>query len=243
MTRDFPRFDEPNYTVAAATLFADAAPSIPDGGELPTLREPEPDPDPDPAPVLNRRPEPLVRVEHRRIRLLSSYWHAGWTTAIASTWLRAGVSERLAAVADSLPDRWGLAIFDAWRPIELQRQLYDAAAMHPDLEPGFMALPSDDPASPPPHVCGGAVDLTLTLDGTPIASGTGFDDMTERARAAFFEDIPGPARQIRRALFHAMVSQDFVINEREWWHFEYGTRRWAAITGRTPLYGPTSPSL
>jgi len=234
---DFPRFDEPNYTIWAATLFADAAPSIPDGGALPTLR------DPDAPPVLDPRPEPLVRVEHRRIRLLSSYWHAGWTTAIASTWLRAEAFERLSAVADSLPDRWGLAIFDAWRPLALQRELYDAAAVDPDLEPGFMALPSDDFATPPPHVSGGAVDLTLTLDGTPIAPGTGFDDTTERAGAAHLEAAPGPDRHIRRALFHAMVSQGFVIYEGEWWHFEYGTRRWAAITGNMPLYGPTSPQF
>lgn len=237
MTPDFPRFDQPNYTVWAASLFADTAPTIPDGGALPTLC------DPVAPPVLDRHPEPLVRVEHRRIRLLSNYWHAGWTSAIASTWLRAGAFERLTAVADSLPDRWGLAIFDAWRPLELQRELYDAAALNPDLEPGFMALPSADPAIPPPHMSGGAVDLTLTFDGTPIAPGTGFDDTTERARAAYLEDAPGPDRHIRRALFHAMASQGFVIYEGEWWHFEYGTRRWAAITGMAPLYGPTSPHL
>ena len=235
MTTDFPRFDEPNYTVWAATLFADAAPTIPEGGALPALR------DPDAPTVVNRHPELLVRVEHRRIRLLSSYWHAGWTTAIASTWLRAGAFERLAAVADALPDRWGLAIFDAWRPLELQRQLYDAAALNPDLEPGFMALASDNPETPPPHVSGGAVDLTLTLDGTPIAPGTGFDDTTERARAAHLEDVPGPDRHLRRALFHAMAAQGFVIYEGEWWHFEYGTRRWAAITGNNAIYGSTSP--
>ena len=235
MTVNFPRFDEPNYTVRAATVFADAAPTIPDGGALPTLR------DPDAPDVLDPHPEPLVLVEHHRIRVLSSYWHAGWTTAIASTWLRAGAFERLTAVADSLPDRWGLAIFDAWRPLELQRDLYDAAALTPDLEPGCMALASDNPTTPPPHVSGGAVDLTLTLDGTPIAPGTGFDDTTVRARAAHLEDVPGPDRHIRRALFHAMVSQEFVIHEGEWWHFEYGTGRWAVITGNNPLYGPTSP--
>ena len=33
------------------------------------------------------------------------------------------------------------------------------------------------------------------------------------------------------------VAQGFVIFDREWWHFEYGTRRWPAITGQPAHYG------
>ena len=135
-----------------------------------------------------------------------------------------------------LPDRWGLAVFDGWRPLALQQELYDAAIDYP----GLMAAPSADPSTPPPHLRGGAVDLTLTFNATPVAPGTGFDDITERARATFLETEPGPDRYIRRALFHAMAAQGFVVYEGEWWHFEYGTRRWAALTGEAPIYGPAT---
>jgi len=232
---EYPSFDEPVYTVDAVMLFGDALPDLDDGGPLPVLRDPEP-----PA-IAGPVDDPLVLVEHRRIRVLSNYWHAGWADAIPSTWLRASVFERLTTVADALPQGWGLAVFDAWRPIELQRTLYDAAVADPAIEPGLMAPPSTDPATPPPHVTGGAVDVTLTIDGTPIAPGTGFDHTTVRAHTAHLEREPGVARHIRRALFHSMAAQGFVVFAGEWWHFEYGTRRWAAVTGSRPQYGSATP--
>ena len=230
-----PRFDEPTYTVDAVDLF-EGAPPIGELGPLPDLEEP------DEGEVTEDSTEPLVRVEHPRIRVLANYWHAGWTTAVPGTWLRAGAADRLGAVADALPDRWGLAVFDAWRPLELQVQLYEAAVADPEVEPGFMAPPSSDARTPPPHLTGGAVDLTLTFDGTPIAAGTGFDDTTSRAFVAACEDEPGPARHIRRALFHRMAAEGFVVYRGEWWHFEWGTRRWAGVRGETPIYGPTAPN-
>lgn len=230
-----PRFDEPTYTVDAALLFTEA-PSIDDLGPLPELAEP------DESLIIGGSDEPLVRVEHRRIRVLANYWHAGWSTAVPGTWLRAGVADRLHAVADALPDRWGLAVFDAWRPLDLQVQLYEAAVADPEVEPGFMAPPSTDPTTPPPHLTGGAVDLTLTWDGTPIAAGTGFDDTTSRAFVAALENAAGPARHIRRALFHRMAAAGFVVYRGEWWHFEWGTRRWAGVSGEQPIYGPATPA-
>ena len=35
--------------------------------------------------------------------------------------------------------------------------------------------------------------------------------------------------------------QDFVVLAEEWWHFEFGTRLWAALTGQPAMYGPTAP--
>ena len=229
-----PRFDEPDYTVPAEELWS-GEPPIDDIGPLPELTEPAE------GVVANPSDEPMVRVEHRRIRVLANYWHAGWSTAIPTTWLRQGVMDRVAAVADALPDRWGLAVFDAWRPLELQRELYEAATADPNIQPGLMAPPSADPATPPPHLTGGAVDLTLTWDGTPLALGTGFDDITSRAFVASLEDEPGPARHLRRALFHRMAAEGFVVYPGEWWHFEWGTRRWAGVRGDQPIYGPASP--
>jgi len=226
-----PRLGEPTYTVPARALFGERAPEITEGGALPPLLDPEP-----PA-VLDPSDEPLVEVEHRRIRVLANYWHAGWATAIAQTWMRRSAFERLVTVAEDLPEPWGLAVFDAWRPLELQRELFTAAADHP----GLMAEPSTDPATPPPHLTGGAVDLTLTLNGTPIAPGTGFDDTSLRAHTAHFESEPGPDRHVRRTLFHAMAETGFVVFSEEWWHFEYGTRRWAAVKNHTPFYGPATP--
>jgi zinc D-Ala-D-Ala dipeptidase len=203
--------------------------------KLPDLIEPASKP-----PVLVTIDEPLVPVEHRRVRVLGNYWHAGWEHAVAGAWLRSGAMERLAAVADALPSGFGLAVFDAWRPLALQAVLYDAAYSDPNLPPGFVSYPDLDPTTPPPHLTGGTVDLSLTYDGTPLALGTGFDDFTDAARSDAWEHTPGVDRELRRMLFWRMRDADFILLDCEWWHFEYGTRRWAGIRGTQPIYGPAS---
>jgi len=230
-----PRFDVPNYTVAAELQFPDRATGLPTPRRLPGLSEPDGQ-----GRVEVPSDEPLIDVQHRRIRVLGNYWHAGWKHAVATTRLRVGVAERLIEVADALPAGWGLAVFDAWRPLELQIELYEAAVADPAIVEGFMAPPSTDPLRPPPHLSGGAVDVTLTYDGTPLGLGTGFDDTTTAAYAAALEDTPSVARDLRRFLFHAMAERDFVVYQGEWWHFEHGTCRWAALTDQPARYAATS---
>ncbi|MGI9604990.1 MAG: hypothetical protein ACR2P0_02505, partial [Acidimicrobiales bacterium] len=171
MTAPRPLLGEPTFTIPAGDLLPNGTADFGHSAALPHLLDLEPSAPIDPS------DEPLIPVAHTRIRVLSNYWHAGWSAAISSTWLRRSTFERLVAVAESLPPRWGLAVFDGWRPIELQQELFDAATEYP----GLMAPPSSDPSTPPPHLTGGAVDLTLTFDGTPLALGSGFDDVTERA--------------------------------------------------------------
>ena len=238
--RSGPRFDRPITTVAVSAVMADLGIRFGEQAPLPDLIEPDAV-----APVTDPVDEPLVMVVHRRIRTLGNYWHAGWSKARPVTLMRSSAYDRLTAVADALPDRFGLAVFDAWRPLDLQAELFDAAYRGHDLPPGFVSPPDPNPTTPPPHLTGGTVDLTLTVDGIALAPGGGYDDFTDQAHADFFETgqrQPDGAREndraVRRMLFWAMREQGFVVLQQEWWHFEFGTRRWAAITGNDPLYGP-----
>ncbi len=185
--------------------------------------------------------EPLVPVDLRAVRTLECYFHAGWDNARPSTLARSGVVDRLGAVTEALPEGFGLAVFDAWRPLELQAELHAAAYGDDRLPPGFIAEPVAEPSRPPAHLTGGAVDLTLTWRGAPLALGTGFDDFTPAAHALAQESRPGPVRDLRRLLTAAMRSQGFIVLDLEWWHFEWGTRRWAAIRGESARYGPAEP--
>lgn len=181
--------------------------------------------------------EPLVQVLGRRVRDLAVYWHAGWPDAIGASRARAGTVERLAHAAELLPAEYGLAVLDAWRPLALQRRIFDAAYADPTLPAGFVSEPSADPTTPPPHLTGGTVDVTLTWRGHALALGTPFDDFTDEAHLAAYEQRPGLVRDLRRLLTAAMVGAGFVAYELEWWHYEYGTRRWAAHREAAPLYG------
>lgn len=232
-----PRFDEPLLTRPAADLCAELGMAAPPQLPLPDLTEPDWFPS-----VTEPESEPLVELAHPRISLLENYYRAGWNNARSGTWLRRSAFERLVAAADGLPERWGLCVFDAWRPLPLQSELFDAAYGHPGLPSGFVSEPDPDPATPPPHLTGGTVDLSFTVDSIPLGLGAGFDDFTSRARFSALEQDPGVERELRRWLYWTMRSVGFVALDCEWWHFEYGTRRWAAITGNQPLFGPADPS-
>ena len=223
------------YTTHPDTLSVPLQPDPP----LPEIIEPA-DQDDVPRPAAGDL-EPLERVEHRKIKVLSTYWHEGWAAAQPGALLRAGTAARLYTVADSLPARFGLAVFDAWRPLALQQEIYDAAYTDDRLPAGFVSVPDSNPATPPPHLTGGTVDVTLTFDGVALELGSDFDAFVDDAVTDAFEQIPGRVRGLRRMLYWAMRDQGFVVDQLEWWHFEYGTRRWAAITGADALYGPAAP--
>ena len=169
---------------------------------------------------------------------LAAYHWAGWPDARPISHARPAALVRLNRAAAMLPPGFGLAVFDAWRPLVLQRAIYDTVYADHDLEPGFVSIPSDSPETPPPHLTGGTFDLTLTWHGQPLALGTAFDEFTPRAHTTALEmDEDVLSRELRRLLVYAMRRVGFVAYHAEWWHFEYGTRRWAAKWLTVPRFG------
>jgi D-alanyl-D-alanine dipeptidase len=115
--------------------------------------------------------------------------------------------------ACELAERQGLRliVFDAYRPTAAQRQLWDAV---PD--PTFVA----DPGIGSNHTRGIAVDLTLAdRHGTPLAMGTGFDDMTPRSYHGLV-DISPEAQANRLTLVGLMSIAGFNHYISEWWHYD-----------------------
>ena len=192
-------------------------------------------------PVADPSPEPLVDAADR-FMWLNAYQPVYPAAAPGRLRVRATVADQLTRAQAALPAGYGLAVFDAWRPLGLQQALYDDAYANPNLPEVFVAPPSTDPAFPPPHLTGGAVDVTLTWRGRPLALGTAFDDFTNAAHTAALETTPGRARGLRRLLRWALTNHSFVNHPQEWWHWEWGTGSWAAAVGHPPLYGPAEPA-
>jgi D-alanyl-D-alanine dipeptidase len=147
-------------------------------------------------------------------------------------------AERLAA-HDTARTEFGLLVLDGYRPPTVQQFLYEqhvaqlAAARSGEQVEELATTYVSNPAGVYPHGTGGAVDLTLTVNGRPAWMGTGFDDFVERSRRDWYDAHPPrtqqdrAARQNRAVLFEAMAAADFVGLDSEWWHFEWGTERWA----------------
>jgi D-alanyl-D-alanine dipeptidase len=110
---------------------------------------------------------------------------------------------------------YGLRIHDGYRPWYVTKIFWDAT---PEDKRIFVA----DPATGSKHNRGCAVDLSLydLKTGKEVKMPSGYDEMTDRA----FADYAGgtPDERARRALLRqAMEKQDFKVNPKEWWHFDY----------------------
>ncbi len=161
----------------------------------------------------------------------------------ATVYVRAGVRNRLRQAAALLPPPLALFVFDGYRPLVVQRYLYDNFTEQVRRENPlatddevtllvrrFVAAPNADPACPPPHRTGGAVDLYLVEreTGRALPMGTEPDEIAPASRTRWFEERPKePFTTNRRILYHAMTSVGFANYLGEWWHFDFGNQRWA----------------
>ena len=105
-----------------------------------------------------------------------------------------------------------LKIFDAYRPVEAQWQLWRA---FPD--PQFVA----DPRKGSNHSRGIAVDLTLVEAGSgrELEMGTAFDDFRPLAHHGRC-DLPVDVQRNRAILLGLMTAAGWDWNRYEWWHYQ-----------------------
>lgn len=154
---------------------------------------------------------------------------------------RQTVVQRLTAAASLLPDGWQLVVLDTWRPRRFQEELvsyYGSTA----TELGFVSTVSN-PNFIPPHVSGGAVDITLSAGAGPLALGTDFDSFTPTAHLTSLEAHESTDRTLRRILYWSLVSSGFAPYQQEWWHYSYGDQNWAIFAGQEQsLYGEATDS-
>ena len=93
------------------------------------------------------------------------------------------------------------------------------------------------------HTSGAAVDVTLVQqDGTLLDMGTPIDATPEDSDGACYfaaRGISSVARVNRDLLGSCLVAAGLVNYPTEWWHWSFGDRYWAFITGnRSATYGP-----
>ncbi|MFI7606605.1 M15 family metallopeptidase [Micromonospora sp. NPDC049366] len=165
--------------------------------------------------------------------------------------VRLGVAERLLAAQRALPDGLCLLVIEGYRPYQAQLEIFtgyreELRGLHPDWSAERLHRETTKFVSPvevAPHSTGGAVDLTLcTDDGLELDMGTAVDATPEASRNACFTAAPSigdTARRHRRILVSALSGAGLVNYPTEWWHWSYGDRYWALMTGAPHTrYGP-----
>ncbi len=212
---------------------------------------------------LKYLPASFIQSEFVEIRSDSSfdvkmmYVVNGMENAEEQCFVRKEVFERLKDAAAHLPEGYRLRILDAWRPFDLQMELFQKYSdqiikdfgledMAEDDQKFFIAkfvsVPAPDKDVPPVHTTGGAVDLTiLGPDGNELDMGSGFDEFSQRSYTDYYENNESgehfdQIRENRRLLYHLMTDAGFTNLPSEWWHFDYGDRFWAYYMKQDALY-------
>ena len=189
--------------------------------------------------------------------------------------LRSGVIKRLLMAQQRLqqqqPDLQ-LAIFDAWRPIAVQRYMVayaigeecerrglnradpaQATAVQAVVDDvGRFWAPQFQSAMPPPHSTGAAVDLTLAnrTTGQPLDMGGAIDAIGEISHPDHYGEAAKQHPESEQAVWHerrellrqVMHAAGFEQHPNEWWHFSHGDQLWAWRCGAERAIYAGAPS-
>lgn len=187
------------------------------------------------------------------IKVDMQYHKLGMDNAIDKCYLMSKVYERLKIASTYLPDGYTLVILDAYRPIELQKELFDKYSIIIEKKfhlenyseddknnfiNKFVSIPDND--NPPAHTTGGAVDVTLLYNGKYLNLGCNFDEFCDRTYTNYYKDNKDlesiKIHKYRMILYNSMIKAGFTNLETEYWHYDYGDKNWSDITGNDVLY-------
>lgn len=199
---------------------------------------------PIPTTSLPDRPVPILECGEELVAVESllqspAYRTPDWTEAQPQILVRLGVEIRLRRAETALPEGFRLIVLDGWRTEAFQQELHSFySSRDSTLEGGYVSDPSNE-VYVPPHMTGGAVDITLGWDGVPLSLGSDFDEFSPRSAArALEEGVPvEPDRSLRRLLSDRLTSVGFCPYPKEWWHYSYGDQVWAFNLDQSALYG------
>lgn len=125
-----------------------------------------------------------------------------------------------------------LLIYDAVRPLSVQRKMWNALDTIPVKERiKFVS----NPANRSLHNYGAAIDLTICDEkGIPLDMGAGFDDIREIAYPSLEKSFLNKGLLTKQhidnriLLRKVMKFQDFSGISTEWWHFDACSRKFAS---------------
>ena len=167
---------------------------------------------------------------------------------------RESVGKKLMEATDYLPCGYKFLIKEAYRPLSLQRRFFEGAYKYYKTQ---YPLKNDDeiykltcqyvaPVKVAGHPTGGAIDITLIINGIELDMGSEFNDAPiepenlSHLHSAHINDL---AKANRKILIDCMEKVGFVNYPTEWWHWSYGDCYWAFLNNCDALYSATDENV
>ena len=110
-----------------------------------------------------------------------------------------------------------LTIYDAYRPIQIQRLFWDYFyKTHGYYDETLVANPNKYGTH---NIKINAIDMFISnIDGSPLELPCEFDDFSEKA-SIYYENCSNEALLNRDLLINTAKKYGLVVNESEWWHY------------------------
>jgi D-alanyl-D-alanine dipeptidase len=160
--------------------------------------------------------------------------------------IRTQIRQRIEKASKTLPDGLAFMIYEAYRSRQQQQRLWDLLYAklqqeNPERQTDDLYTEASRWVSPPDgfgsgHQAGAAVDITLaTHDRCPLDMGTKMNE-TATPLTMTASPVADNIRINRDILINALAEFGLVNYPYEWWHFSYGDRLWAEVTGRAQAF-------
>ena len=153
--------------------------------------------------------------------------------SLRTIYLRSDVATRLAScqrLLDSIKPGHFLLVYDGVRPLDVQKEMWEALDSIPASERGKFV---SNPLFGSVHNYGAAVDLTICdVDGVVLDMGAGYDDFRDIAFPSLESkhlksgELTREQYENRKLLRKVMRSERFFNIPSEWWHFNAYSRRY-----------------
>ena len=168
------------------------------------------------------------------------------------TFVRKSVADRLLAAQAALPREFRLCLAEGLRSLDVQKMLFDTRQNmlrqnNPDWTPEHVFIETMRMLSPlvtvsgetniPAHATGAAVDVYLVDAQTqqPVDMGIFVADWAQDETGILSQtdttELSATGRKNRDIMGAALTDAGFANYPAEYWHWSYGDRYWAFVTG------------
>jgi len=215
-----------------------------------------------------QKEDPIIKIEPTNIRLVATsdtrFGNQGISGTLNPPQMREPVYRRLLTALEHLPDYVGIAVFEGYRPLNVQRQYFqnklaelsskssvsDEVSKDSLISSASKWVANPDGKLVPPHSTGAAVDVRLYQINQKDSS---FEFLNSGSFGTIFGSNPHPEtfsntelseNQIenRMLLLTAMTKAGFVNYSKEYWHYSWGDQTAAHVLGESKAqYGAVSP--
>jgi zinc D-Ala-D-Ala dipeptidase len=154
--------------------------------------------------------------------------------------VRKTVKEMLQRVLDNLEPEYGILLVESYREYEFQKSLFEKRVEDLMKDKNLSREVAEEKAiefvSNPdiysPHVTGGAIDIGIIFIDTKELLDVGNKFNYDQSAFSNFSELTEEQKLNREMLNRLMTNAGFVNYPMEWWHWSYGDKYWACMTGK-----------